>query len=308
MTNLVPLRALTPGGPPAPVIVTSFRAGDVADDVLDSLRAYQAFARTCALLQRSLDAAQEQKRRITKELGRAVKAAWEAFTKHHAPEEWRPVDDAIAAAREGTATDEQVATLLKWCRDERTMFLGHDGVKRDKESALKAANGRIEDLEIALRRVILEQPGQAKDEVPQMDLPGVKPQGKAGVWDAKVRKTVVDVLDAEIVETRAKATAEGVSAEERAAAEAQAAADAQMRDALKAMGIADDALPEDDLEDIDETDGDAEDADADPQAELPIDTTATEVDSDAELDAAEKHEALGGKLPAKRGRKPKAAS
>jgi hypothetical protein len=308
--NIVPFRQLPPpghtSGALAVPIVTSWRPGDVADDIVDALRAHQAFARTCMLLQKSLDAAYEQKRRITKELGRAVKAAWEQFGKHFAPEEWRPVDEAMAAAREGTATDEQVETLLAWARDTRALFLSHDGAKLDKEKALKNANGRIEDLEIALRRVILEQPGAKADE-PQQDLPGVKvtqaPAG--GVWDAKVRRTVVEVFAEEVSTTRAKAAAPEVDTDTRAAAEAQAAADEAMVATLRAMGIADDALPEDDLEGVDDEETEASEPE---QAELPIDTTATEVDPDADLDAAEKHEALGGKLPAKRGgRKGKAS-
>jgi hypothetical protein len=291
--NIVPFRQLPPPGQTGALavpIVTVFRPGDVADDLTDALRAAQAYARTTYLLQRRLDAAHERKRQITKELGRAVKNAWEEFGKHFDAEAWRPLDEAAAAAREGTATDEQLEVLVAWARDTRALFLGHDAAKFGKEKALKDIKGRIETLEIALRRVILEQPG-AQQEAPQMDLPGTEhARGPAGgVWDAKVRRTVVEVFAEEVKETRAKASAPEVDADAKSAAEAQAAADEALVAALRAMGIADDALPEDDLEGVDDEETDETPA----QAELPIDTTATEVD--AELDAAEKHEALQGK-------------
>lgn len=314
-SNIVPIRALPhgPGGTVAVPIVTTFRAGDIADDVVDALTAYQNFARTCYLLQRKLDEAQEAKRRITKELGRQVKRAWEEFGKHFAPEQWRGVDEAIAAAIRGEASKEQLDTLTEWCRDTRAKFLGHDSAKLSKEGALKAASGRIEDLEIALRRVILEQPG-AKAEAPQMDLPNVKATqapGASGVWDAKVRKTVVEVFAEEVSSTRAKAAAPEVDADTRAAAEAQAAADEAMVAALKAMGLADEALPDDDLEGLDDEAGETNTgtpADDKPeQAELPIvDATATEVSEDDELEAAGRHEALQSKPKAGRGGKGKA--
>ena len=107
----------------------------------------------------------------------------------------------------------------------------------------------------------------------------------------------------EVRETRTKAAAPETNADARAAAEAQAAADEALVSALKAMGIADDALPEDDLEDMDDDAGesDAEGEAPDPeQAELPIiDTTATEVSDD--IAAAEKHEALQGAAKKPRG-------
>lgn len=292
-SNIVPIRALPrPGGALAP-IVTAFRAGDVADDLIDALRSQQAFARTCFLLQRKLDAAKDAKRRITKELGRQVKAAWEAFGKHFAPEQWRHVDDAISAALAGDVTQEQLDELFAWCRDTQAKFLGHDAAKLDKEKALADAKGRIEDLEIALRRVILEQPGARKDDS-QPHLPGVEPTrapGSSGVWDAKVRRTVVEVFAEEVRETRGKAAAPDVDVDTRAAAEAQAAADEALVAALKAMGLADEALPDDDLEGLDDAGEDDADRDHE-QAELPIDTTAEEVD---DIAAAEKHEALQGK-------------
>jgi len=306
-SNIVPIRALPSADCTALApIVSSFRAGDVADDLLDALRSHQAFARTCMLLQRRLDAAREHKRQLGKELGRAVKRAWEDFGKHFSAEEWRPVDEASAAAREGTATQEQLDLLVEWCAVTRQRFLGHDGAKLDKERALKTANGRIEDLEIALRRVILEQPGAQKEQA-QQDLPGVKvtqAPGSSGVWDAKVRRTVVEVFAEEVRETRTKAAAPEVNADARAAAEAQAAADEALVSALKAMGIADDALPDDDLEDMDDEPAEeAEGEEPDPeQAELPIiDTTATEVSDSDDIAAAEKHEALQGAAKKPRG-------
>lgn len=301
--NIVPFRqALPPGasGALAVPIISVFRPGEVADELTDTLRAHQAFARTTYLLQRKLDEAYEQKRRISKDLGRAVKSAWEQFGKHFAPEEWRPVDEASAAAREGTATQEQLDLLVEWCAVIRQRFLSHDGAKLDKEKALKTATGRILDLEIALRKVILEQPGQQKAETAQQDLPGVKadPAGPAGgVWDAKTRRTVIEVFAEEVSTSRAKASEADEAT--RAAAEAQAASDEALVAALRAMGVADEALPDEDLEGMD----DEPPADEEPpaQGELPIvDTTATEAE-DAELDAAEKHEALQGKPKTGRG-------
>lgn len=295
-TNVLPIRALPPAGSHALAtipIVTSFREGEVSDDLLDALRAHQAFARTTMLLQRALDAARQRKRELGRELGRAVKRAWEDFGRHFAPEEWRPVDEAAAAARGGTATQEQLDLLVDWCEVTRQRFLGHDGAKLDKERALKAASGRIEDIEIALRRVILEQPGSQGQAQAQQDLPGFRAQGPAGasgVWDAKVRRVVVDVFAEEVRAERTKATQPEADPEVRAAAEAQAAADEALVAALRAMGVADDSMP-DDLEDME---GDEDETAEEPeQAELPVDDIA----------AAEQHGALDGKPKARRERK-----
>lgn len=307
-TNIVPIRAL-PAGPCTSLavpIVTAFRADDIADDVLDALRAHQAFARTCMLLQRRLDAACEQKRQIGKELGRAVKRAWEDFGKHFDPEEWRPVDDACTAARDGTATQEQLDLLVEWCAATRSRFLGHDGAKIDKERALKTAAGRIEDLEIALRRVILEQPGAEQAGPGQQDLPGVKSTqapGSSGVWDAKVRRTVVEVFAEEVRETRSKASAPEVDPTARAAAEAKAKADEDLIASLRAMGLAEDSLPEDDM-DIEEDEPETDEGSLPEQPELPIDAAFEEVD---DIAAAEKHEALQGAPKEKRAQRSRKA-
>lgn len=294
--NVLPIRALPSAGSSALAIpiVTSFRPGDVADDLLDALRAHQAFARTTLLLQRAIEAAQERKRQLTKELGRAVKRAWESFGRHFDAEEWRPIDEIAAAARAGTATQEQLDQLVDWCEVTRARFLGHDTAQAEKAQAVRSATGRIVDLELALRRVILEQPG-AKAEAAQQDLPGVKAEpapGSSGVWDAKVRRVVIDVYAEEARTARAKAGAPEADPMAKSAAEAQAAADEALVEALRAMGVADDALPEDEL-DADE------DVEEEPEAQpdLPLDEV------DAEMAAAAQHEALAGKPKAGRGRK-----
>jgi len=301
MTNVLPIRSLPPAGSRALAtipIVTSFRADDVSSDLLDALRAHQAFARTTMLLQRALDAARQRKRELGRELGRAVKRAWEEFGRHFSPEEWRPVDTAAAAAAAGTATQEQLDELVEWCSATRTRFIGHDGAKSEKEAALRAASGRIEDLEIALRRVILEQPGAQQPAQAQQDLPGFdpKPSSGSGVWDAKVRRVVIDVFAEEVGAGRKKAEAEA-DPSARAAAEAQAAADEALVAALRAMGIADDALPEDDLA-LDEDVEDVEQGAPDLSDDI--------AERDPGLDAAEQHDALDGpRRPPKRKRGPK---
>lgn len=302
-TNVLPIRALPPTGGRALAtipIVTSFRADDVSPDLLDALRAHQAFARTTMLLQRALDAAQQRKRELGRELGRAVKRAWEEFGRHFSPEEWRPVDEAIAAATAGAATQEQLDELAGWCAATRQRFLGHDQAKGEKEQALRAASGRIEDLELALRRVILEQPGaRSEREQAQQDLPGFqapRPAGSSGVWDAKVRRVVIDVFAEEVGAGRKKAEAE-VDPNAKAAAEAQAAADEALVAALRAMGIADDALPDDDIEDLAALD------EVDEVDEGELLTGEQGEQDDAEVDAAGTHAALDGKPKRKRGRK-----
>lgn len=270
-------------------MITMFREGEVDSSVLDLLQAQQAKLRTAYLLQRKIDGTRADKALATKELGRAVKSAWEALSKQCASEVWTPVADALGRLERGMPTEADLKTIASWSEDMRRKFLRHDAAVAEKSSKLGAIKGRLDDLEIALRKIILDTGEAPQQAAPQMDLPGTAPSKPAAPsgWhsDQKTRRVVVDVFAEEVSTTRALAADESAAEDKRASLLAQAAADEALQAALRAMGIGDEPLAS--------TEGDDE-GDEDVEADNAIEATAEEVEPDPELEAAEKHEALQG--------------
>lgn len=245
------------------------------DAIAEKCRALEALQRTQRAIVRALDRAREKKKQASKDLGRAVREAWDRFEKHNAGEDYLAVASALAATETGKPTPEQLKTLCAWVRSSRDLFLRHGDAVTRKTAELRRLKDKVDDLDAALRKCILGS-DELREEADaaaavatgkgaQQDLPGVqRPDRPRGHWmDSKTRKTIIDVVATDITETR-KAIDEAEKPEDRAAAEANLREQQALADALKAMGLDDEddgpgereVASEDELVDEDEIDTD----------------------------------------------------
>ncbi len=227
--------------------VIAIPSSDAVDAIAEKCRALEALQRTQRAIVRALDRAREKKKQASKDLGRAVREAWDRFEKHNAGEDYL----AVASATEtGKPTPEQLKTLAAWVRSSRDLFLRHGDAVTRKTAELRRLKDKVDDLDAALRKCILGS-DEMREEADaaaavatgkgvQQDLPGVqKPDKPRGHWmDSKTRKTISDVVATDITETR-KAIDEAEKPEDRAAAEANLREQQALADALKLMGLED---------------------------------------------------------------------
>lgn len=227
--------------------VIAIPSSDAVDAIAEKCRALEALQRTQRAIVRALDRAREKKKQASKDLGRAVREAWDRFEKHNAGEDYL----AVASATEtGKPTPEQLKTLAAWVRSSRDLFLRHGDAVTRKTAELRRLKDKVDDLDAALRKCILGS-DEMREEADaaaavatgkgvQQDLPGVqKPDKPRGHWmDSKTRKTIIDVVATDITETR-KAIDEAEKPEDRAAAEANLREQQALADALKLMGLED---------------------------------------------------------------------